>query len=154
MLSLACRLKPNVKSVAAKVVDGEAIMINLTNGTYYSMDNVGGWLWQFVEDGRSLEEMIAAIGARYEVRPEQAQADLWLLAERLVEEDLVVVDGETASLARDLPNGGPHKMAYEPPKLNTYRDMAELLALDPPVPGLSDAFWDDASETSPGDPSS
>ena len=38
-------LVPNVAEVAAKVMDGEAILINLANGMYYSMDGAGGFLW-------------------------------------------------------------------------------------------------------------
>ena len=34
-------LKPNSDGVASKIVDGEAILINLSNGMYYSMDAVG-----------------------------------------------------------------------------------------------------------------
>lgn len=30
------------------------------------------------------------------------------------------------------------KVPYEIPKINIYRDLGDLLALDPPVPGLGD----------------
>ena len=45
MLSLQSCLRPNEEEVAAKVMDGEAILINLSSGIYYSMDKVGGVLW-------------------------------------------------------------------------------------------------------------
>jgi hypothetical protein len=38
------------------------------------------------------------------------------------------------------------KSAYEPPKLNAYRDMGDLLALDPPMPGLEDIPWEGAED--------
>ena len=41
MLMLKHRMQPNKEEVAAKVMDGEAILINLSNGIYYSMDKVG-----------------------------------------------------------------------------------------------------------------
>ena len=40
------------------------------------------------------------------------------------------------------------KAPYEIPKLNIYRDMGDLLALDPPVPGLGDTPWKDPDESS------
>jgi len=40
------------------------------------------------------------------------------------------------------------KLPYEPPRLSVYRDMGDLLALDPPAPGLTDIPW----KAPPGDP--
>jgi hypothetical protein len=40
------------------------------------------------------------------------------------------------------------KVPYEISKLNTYRDMKDLLTLDPPVPGLGDTLWKDSDESS------
>jgi hypothetical protein len=40
------------------------------------------------------------------------------------------------------------KLPYELPKLNIYRDMGDLLALDPPVPGLGDTPWKEPEESS------
>jgi len=42
MLKPESSLRPNEEEVASKVMDGEAILINLSNGIYYSMDKVGG----------------------------------------------------------------------------------------------------------------
>jgi hypothetical protein len=44
MLSLAQHVRPNSEEVAAKVMDGEAILINLSNGIYYRMVKWGGGL--------------------------------------------------------------------------------------------------------------
>ena len=37
------------------------------------------------------------------------------------------------------------KLPYESPSLNSYRDMSDLLALDPPMPGLQQIPWDNQS---------
>jgi hypothetical protein len=39
-----------------------------------------------------------------------------------------------------------HQHEYETPQLLQYQDMAELLALDPPAPGLADVVWQDPAE--------
>ena len=48
------------------------------------------------------------------------------------------------------------RLVYEPPQLNIYRDMGDLLALDPPVPGLGDPWMDpglkDPDDGSSGEP--
>jgi hypothetical protein len=143
MISLTERLRPNSEEVAAKVMDGEAIMINLSNGMYYSMDQVGGVIWELIVDGLSLEEIAASIVKRYDVEPSQAQADIQRLAADLIEEKLVTIASGEAPHSPTPSNGvsSGQKLAYESPQLNAYRDMGDLLALDPPMPGLADIPW-------------
>jgi hypothetical protein len=140
MSNLQTRLQPNGEEVAAKVLDGEAIMINLSNGTYYSMDKVGGFVWELLEKGYTLREVVAAIATRYDVAQEQARSDVERLAAELVEENLVIPSTE-ASGDKELGPQSAQRLPYEAPVLNIYRDMADLLALDPPMPGLGDTPW-------------
>src|SRR5574337_1573275 len=76
MLTLQSRFRLNDAEVTAQVLDGEAIMINLSTGVYYSMDKVGGFLWAIITGGQSLAEAAAAVSARYDVLAEQAQTDV------------------------------------------------------------------------------
>ena len=46
------RLIPNKKEVAVKIMDGEAIFINLSSGVYYSMDSIGAIIWEMIENGQ------------------------------------------------------------------------------------------------------
>jgi hypothetical protein len=141
MLALYDHLQPRENDVAAKVMDGEAIIINLANGVYYSMDKVGGLIWELVERKYSLEEMITATVAQYDVTRGQAQADIEELIDELLRESLVTVseDGPKSDGKRELMQ--QTRLPYETPRLNTYRDMGDLLALDPPVPGLAETPW-------------
>jgi hypothetical protein len=62
-------------------------------------------------------------------------ADLVRLAEQLVTENLL--DSAAGSdPAPELPPPAPAQRAYQAPALQAYRDMADLLALDPPTPGI------------------
>jgi hypothetical protein len=145
MIVMTERFRPREEEVAAKVMDGEAILINLSNGIYYSMDKVGGFVWEMVESRQSVEEMVTGIVARYEVSREQAEADLALLMEELVQENLIAAseDGAAGIATTEVPD---QKMPYDAPKLNIYRDMGDLLALDPPTPGLQDIAWKDGED--------
>src|SRR5262245_26478966 len=146
MLKLQTRLRPNSQEVAAKVMDGEAILINLSNGIYYSMDKVGGMIWGLVEKGYSLGEIATTIGRHYEVAAEQAQADVERLAAELLQENLVLeADGISPQEAIPI-NGSQQREPYEAPQLNIYRDMGDLLALDPPMPGLEATALKDADK--------
>lgn len=135
------RLVPNTNEVADEVIDGEAILINLASGIYYSMDRVGGVIWSMIAAGHRLEDIATTVAARYEVSPEQAQADVQRLAAELIEHRLVVpCDADAPDRPPAVVPPTP-KLPYEPPRLTVYRDMGDLLALDPPAPGLKDISW-------------
>lgn len=148
MIALNDRLSPNGDAVASEVIDGEAIIIDLATGVYYSMDGVGGSIWALIEAKRSLEEIVSAIVTRYDVSLEQAQTDVQQLAADLLQEGLAVLSEGESQDRRGREVSQEQKLPYVTPLLNTYRDMGDLLALDPPVPGLHDIPWKTSAQAS------
>ena len=143
MSELPERFRVNTEEVAAKVIDGEAIIINLTTGVYYSMGGVGGKIWSLLESHHGVGSVVDALQARYEVDAETCRTDVLQLAAQLYEEGLMLASDEEAS--------GPVRGAvgearseYTTPELSIYRDMGDLLALDPPVPGLEPIPWENS----------
>jgi len=145
MLTLDQRFHP-CEQVASRVFDGEAILINMSTGMYYSMVDVGGRVWELLEARRSLDEIVLSITARYDVSREQAEADVQRLAADLLREDLIAAthDGTPAPAIADTPPQAT--LPYQAPRLDVYRDMGDLLALDPPAPQLMNIAWNE-----PGD---
>ena len=150
MLSMNQFIVPNRNEVTSKVMDGEAIMINLATGIYYSMDKVGGTIWEGVEQEQRLGQILQSVVATYEVSEEQAIKDLESLVSQLSEENLIVLQENGESLPLSGENRSSTLVPYEPPVLNSYRDMGDLLALDPPMPGMAETPWQTsaAEETS------
>lgn len=135
MLAPETRFRVQVADVAAKVIDGEAIIMNLSNGLYFSMDKVGAAVWELMENGHSVGEMADTLGSHFAVDSETVQGDVVRLLEQLVAEGLINKGEVTPAGTMELPSDvGP----YAAPVLNKYSDMADLLALDPPMPGLGD----------------
>ena len=145
MLSSQTRLTPNDAEVAAKIMDGELIMINLSTGVYYSMDKIGPVIWELIQKKYSLEEIGGIISELYDTPAAQVQTDLQNLVAELIQEKLVsvMVEGDPRP-PYEKPDSFS-KTRYEPPKLSTYRDMGDLLALDPPMPNIGDAPWTKSS---------
>jgi hypothetical protein len=141
MLTLDDRLSPNSAEVAASVMDGEAVIINLSTGVYYSMDQVGGLIWAMIAEQHCLADIVSAIVQSYEVSTDQVRADLERLAAELLEENLVVVLKGEAPAAQPAQPEPLQKLPYDVPRLDAYRDMEDLLALDPPLPRLEDLRW-------------
>ncbi|MFO1057447.1 MAG: PqqD family peptide modification chaperone [Dongiaceae bacterium] len=131
------RLRIAGPEILAEVIDGEAIIMDLSKGGYYSLDRNGAAIWVLLAAGADPAEAAAAIAARYGVAPERAAADLAAIAGQLVAEGLLrprAADEPPAPApALELPAAG-----YETPILNKYGDMKDLLAFDPPIPEFSD----------------
>ncbi len=139
------RFRVNDKEVAAKVIDGEAIIINLANGLYYSLEKTGALAWVLMGGGYSLDESADLLSARFTEPRERVRADLEKLANDLIGQKLIMPDRETQPRSKvelDPPTGDP----YETPVLNTYDDMGDVLALDPPLPQVEivDESWESA----------
>lgn len=147
MPELNQRLEPFAEEVAAKIIDGEAILINLATGVYYSMDKVGASMWEMIAANHTLEQVVSTVVHRYDVALDQATADVLRLADELLQENLVKLAANDALPTAFAPNRAAAKEPYESPVLNIYRDMGDLLALDPPTPGLDTFNWKDPDDS-------
>ena len=61
----------NEKDVTTKVIDGEAIIINLANGMYYSLDKSGAVAWVLIGNGYTLDESADIVSSRFAAPLEQ-----------------------------------------------------------------------------------
>jgi len=126
-------LATNPQQVAAKIMEGEAILINLLTGMYYSMSDSGAFVWALVEQGASIDDIAERMTDQFDVDAARARQDLAALVDELETEGLVSLssEGHSACGVPERPNG---KSAYVTPKLEKFSDMAEMFALDPPLP--------------------
>jgi len=142
-MNLSDHLEVNAERAAGDVIDGEAIIINLETGVYYSMQGIGGDVWSMIAAQRSFGSMLDAIVAAYDVNADDARRDLEAVLGQLLDEGLVRFAGETRT-GVSVPHQEPlqEKKPYAAPQLQIYRDMQDLLALDPPAPGMNQIAWD------------
>ena len=75
--------------VVAREVGGETMLLDLSSGTYFGLDEVGGRVWQALEDGNSLAEACDRIEADFDVSRDQLEADVLALVGDLLEKGLV-----------------------------------------------------------------
>lgn len=125
---------PVRQDVAGKVIDGEAIIMNLTNGAYYSVDAVGAVIWQWVDEEQSVATIIERLTAAFPQSAAAIKVDVNAFMSQLLADGLV----HEGSSGFPSPVDNSHKMpaAYSAPALNKYTEMADLLALDPPMPSI------------------
>ena len=123
--------EPNTQDVNAEIIDGEAIIINLATGVYYSLENIGAYIWELLAEGHSLEQSVQALVNRYSVSEDDARRDVEELVRQLVEEELISRSEAGPSQSMNGAHGLRPGEDYRKPELNIYRDMGDLLALDP-----------------------
>jgi hypothetical protein len=139
-------LSPNGETVVSEVIGGEAILIDLASGVYYSMDDVGATLWSLIEAQCRLEDVVSEITARYDASRDRVEADVRQVVADFVRENLVVISEHGPQARQDRETPGRQKLPYASPELRVYRDMADLFALDPPIPGLREIPWTEPDE--------
>jgi len=144
--------EPNKQDINAEVIDGEAIIINIATGVYYSLEDVGAYVWELLTSGNSVAQSIQAVTQRYQIPTEQAGTDLEDFVSQLIAEDLILETNSGGSSSLNGVAARDSVESYKKPALNIYRDMGDLLALDPPTPGLTLTPWEvepdpDASKT-------
>ncbi len=82
---------PVVKSetTAFRIIDKEAVILNLETGVYYSLNEVGARVWGLCDGSCSVKDITTAICEEFEVQEEQAEKDTLELVSDLLGEGLV-----------------------------------------------------------------
>jgi hypothetical protein len=137
----ASRFGSNTGEVAASLMDGEAVLINLSTGVYYSTDNVGAMIWQLADLGFSVEEIVDSVARRYGTPADRVRNDTRAFLQEMVDERIILpgAGAEVRGVYQSEDGDGPP--AYETPVLHVYRDMGDLLALDAPMPNMEEIPW-------------
>ena len=68
---------------------GETVLLNLTNESYFGLDEVGTRIWQVLAETSSLPDVVTRLLEEYDVAPEQLRADVERLVTQLAEAGLV-----------------------------------------------------------------
>jgi hypothetical protein len=140
VLTERTRLKLASGRAAAKVIDGDAIVIDTVTGRYYSLEGSGEAAWSLFVSSATLGEAAEALRARYDAADTDVLADVIRLAEQLLDENILELAPETAgAVPVRTDNGAPQE--YRPPAVTVFRDMEDLLAFDPPLPQTDTTVW-------------
>lgn len=142
------RLAVPTSRVAADTVDGEAVIINLDTGAYYTTEKVGCEAWQLLASGRTVGEVVASLGNRYDAEDGAIEEYLQALVNTLLGEGLMhVVDADGVPSPDASADGLPDvatRLPFDPADFVGYHDMKGLLLLDP-VHDVESQGWPNAA---------
>lgn len=137
------RFRINTPTVIHETIDDEVVIIDFDSGSYYSLDKVGADIWNFIQDGITVTEIVAGITRRYEGQRVHIEEAVNQLIAELQQENLIVPDGvrEPKNFEEFVPTGLEiEKLSFEAPALQKYTDMQELLLLDP-IHDVDETGW-------------
>ncbi len=73
-------------------LSGEAVLLNLDSGQYYSLDEIGTRMWVLITEYGQIEPVIAALLQEYDVTEQQLRADLDKLLSEFTVQGLLTRD--------------------------------------------------------------
>lgn len=127
----------NTPKITHETIDSETIIIDLDNGSYYSLVEVGAEIWGLIESGAAVDDIIEAINHGYEGDRVDIECGVNNLVAELQQEGLVVPgDGKESEnfemIKTQVGTESQGKMpVFKAPILDKYTDMQDLLLLDP-----------------------
>jgi hypothetical protein len=78
------------EGVAAQVADDEAVLLDIENGEYFSLNPVGSRIWELCDGRRrSTAEIVSVICGEFDVAEDVATADALEILDELQNEKLV-----------------------------------------------------------------
>ena len=134
----------NTPTVSHEIIDGEAVIINLDNGNYYSLTDAGSTIWSLVVKGVPVEKICQYVCEAYQGERAAIERGVQELMSQLLQENLIVSlrpeelvatfdDGIKISSAAE-------RSQFRYPVLQKYTEMQELLLLDP-VHDVDETGW-------------
>lgn len=80
-----------VSAVLSSDVAGSVVILNLKDGVYYELKEVGTRVWNLIQQPHSVQSILGILLEEYEVDAERCEADLLALAENLAKFGLIQI---------------------------------------------------------------
>lgn len=87
----ALRRRPTrAATVIARDLGEELVLLDTRDEQYYSLDEIGAFIWQLIDGQRSIADLAVAVAAEYEAPEPTIQQDTLEIVENLATEGLIV----------------------------------------------------------------
>ena len=74
------------------VVDGETVLMNVGNGKYYQLDDIGSRVWALIETPKAVGAVCSQLVQEFDVEPATCETDVLTLLDRLLAHNLIRVE--------------------------------------------------------------
>ena len=115
-------LKANT-NLAAEIFDGEVVLIDIQRAVYFSLRGAASVIWQAFAEPRSRSTVLDTMTKRLKGAN---RAELQATLERMEQEQLLLPSETCADTDFELAT-----IAYVAPQVESFSDLADLIAIDP-----------------------
>lgn len=70
-------------------MNGSAVMMDIMTGKYYNLGEVGGRIWELLEEPATVAALVGKLTAEYDVPAEKCRADIEPFLNKLLERGLL-----------------------------------------------------------------
>lgn len=78
-----------IQNVACRTIEGETVIIGASQQEVHLLDDVATFLWQHLEQGATVPQLVEQLTAQYEVAHSVAEQDIREFLDTLIEKELV-----------------------------------------------------------------
>ena len=71
-------------------MNGSAVMMDIMSGKYYNLGEVGGRIWEMLEEPMTLGALVQKLTAEYDVSADRCRSDMLPFLNTLIERGLLV----------------------------------------------------------------
>ena len=80
------------EGLMAADMNGSAVMMDIMTGKYYNLGEVGGRIWELLEDPMTVNALVEKLTAEYDISREQCRKDTLPFLEQLLTKGLLVAN--------------------------------------------------------------
>lgn len=90
-MDLTQRYTIDKEKLSYRIIDNEAVILDLDNGYYFSLNKVGTKIWEAINKGKSLKEILKLLKEEYQLPEKRLKDDLLTLVKDLKKEGLIAI---------------------------------------------------------------
>ncbi|CAH0175821.1 hypothetical protein SRABI133_01299 [Peribacillus simplex] len=72
-------------------MDGEKVMLSVSNGKYYNLGELGGEIWELMKEPITIQELVTTLQSRYNVDQTDCKEHVTDFLSQLLEQGLVSI---------------------------------------------------------------
>lgn len=89
-ISVDCSIVQKEGNIVSDM-DGEKVMLSISNGKYYNLGEMGGVIWDLLKNPISLNQLIVNLMTEYEVEKRECEQQVFTFVDLLYSEDLIKI---------------------------------------------------------------
>jgi hypothetical protein len=78
--------------IVGDLLDGEVVILNMKDNTYYGLDQIGGQIWNLIHNRTTFGDIIEVLINEYDVDYQKCYKDVHTLLEDMFRKGLIQID--------------------------------------------------------------